>query len=84
MFNGRLPDAVQIGGVFTPPDLRARGFARAVVAGALLAARAEGVTRSILFTGRDNAFARRAYQSLGYGIVGNYGIVFLAEPIVRR
>jgi predicted GNAT family acetyltransferase len=83
MFNGRLPDAVQIGGVFTPPALRARGFARAVVAGALLAARADGVTRSILFTGRDNAFARSAYLSLGYGIVGDYGIVFLADPLIR-
>lgn len=84
MFNGKLPDAVQIGGVFTPPALRARGFARAVVAGALLAARAEGATRSILFTGRENAFARRAYLSLGYRVVGDYGIVFLAAPLVCR
>jgi predicted GNAT family acetyltransferase len=76
MFNGRLPDCVQIGGVFTPPALRARGFARAVVAGALRIAHADGVTRSILFTGRDNAFARRAYLSLGYRIVGDYGIHF--------
>ncbi len=77
MFNGRLPDAVQIGGVFTPPALRGRGFARAVVAGALLAARADGVARSILFTGRGNAFARRAYLALGYRIVGDYGVIFL-------
>lgn len=84
MFNGRLPDAVQIGGVFTPPALRARGFARAVVAGALLAAHDDGVVRSILFTGRDNDHARRAYLSLGYRIVGDYGIVFLAEPMAGR
>ena len=36
----RLPDAVQIGGVYTPPQLRGRGYARAVVAGSLLDARA--------------------------------------------
>jgi predicted GNAT family acetyltransferase len=38
-FNARLPDTVQVGGVFTPPDLRGRGYARAAVAGSLLAAR---------------------------------------------
>ena len=27
-FNARLPDAVQVGGVFTPRDLRGRGYAR--------------------------------------------------------
>ena len=45
-FNARLPDCVQVGGVFTSPELRSRGYARAVVAGSLLAARTQGVTRS--------------------------------------
>jgi GNAT superfamily N-acetyltransferase len=75
-FNARLPDCVQVGGVFTPPEHRAHGYARSVVAGSLLAARAEGATRSILFTGKDNAFARRAYLALGYRVVGDYGIIF--------
>lgn len=77
-FNARLPDCVQVGGVFTPEALRARGYARAVVAGSLLAARAAGAVRSILFTGQDNAFARRAYLALGYAPVGDFGIVFFA------
>lgn len=76
-FNAMLPDCVQIGGVYTPPALRGRGHARAVVAASLLAARDRGVARSILFTGRDNAFARRAYLALGYRTVGEYGICFL-------
>ena len=75
-FNARVADCVQVGGVFTPPEHRARGYARSVVAGALLAARADGATRSILFTGKNNAFARRAYLALGYRVVGDYGIVF--------
>lgn len=75
-FNARLPDCVQVGGVFTPPALRGRGHARAVVAGSLLIARAQGATRSILFTGKDNAFARRAYLALGYRVVGDFGICF--------
>lgn len=75
-FNARVADCVQVGGVFTPPEHRARGHARSVVAGALRAARADGATRSILFTGKDNAFARRAYLALGYRVVGDFGIVF--------
>ena len=78
-FNAMLPDCVQVGAVYTPPELRGRGYARAVVAASLLAARDAGVTRSILFTGQDNAFARRAYLALGYRVVGEYGILFL-EP----
>jgi GNAT superfamily N-acetyltransferase len=73
-FNAMLPDCVQVGGVYTPPERRARGFARAAVAASLLAARGTGVARSILFTGQDNAFARRAYVALGYRVVGEYGI----------
>ena len=75
-FTATLPDCVQIGGVYTPPSLRGRGHARAVVAGALLEARAVGASRSILFTERSNAPARAAYLSLGYTIVGDYGLVF--------
>jgi GNAT superfamily N-acetyltransferase len=78
-FNARLPDVVQIGGVWTPPALRGRGYGRAVVAGSLLAARVLGVTRSILFTGRDNVAARRAYLALGYRSISDYGLVVFAS-----
>ncbi|HEY2743277.1 MAG TPA: GNAT family N-acetyltransferase, partial [Polyangia bacterium] len=77
-FTAELPDAVQIGGVFTPSSLRGRGYARAVVAGALVDARARGVTRSVLFTGEDNVPARTAYLALGYRIVGDYALVHFA------
>lgn len=78
-FNAHLPDCVQIGGVWTPPPLRGNGYARCVVAGQLLAARATGVERSILFTGEGNEPARRAYQSIGYRIVGDYGLIDFTE-----
>jgi len=74
-FNARLPDLVQIGGVFTPQTLRQRGYARAVVAGALLAARESGVAGAILFTGQDNDSAQKAYDALGFERVGDYGLV---------
>lgn len=78
-FNTRVPDCVQIGGVFTPPELRGRGYGRAVVAGSLLLARESSVTRSVLFTESDNLAAQRAYEALGYKQVGNYALVFFNE-----
>lgn len=74
-FNAVLPDCVQVGGVFTPPPLRGRGYARCTVAGSLLAARARGVRRSVLFTEHDNHAAQAAYRALGYRQVGDYGLV---------
>lgn len=79
-FNARLPDCVQVGGVFTPPDGRGRGRARAAVAGSLLEARAGGATRSLLFTQETNRAAQAAYRALGYERVGDYGLLLFAEP----
>lgn len=74
-YNAVVPDCVQIGGVWTPSHLRRRGYGRAVVAGALLEARAAGVTTSILFTSGQNDAAVRAYHSLGYEKIGCYGLL---------
>jgi predicted GNAT family acetyltransferase len=79
-YNAATPGCVQIGGVWTPPALRGRGHARAVVAGALLLARARGVARSILFTGEDNRASQTAYRALGYERVGDYGLILFANP----
>lgn len=78
-FNARIPDMVQVGGVFTPAALRGRGYARAVVAGSLLAARSDGASRAVLFTDKQNASAGAAYDALGFRIVGEYGLVLFAE-----
>lgn len=75
--NARIPDTVQIGSVWTPVPLRGRGLARAAVAGALLAARQDGAGTAVLFTGKKNEAARRAYLSLGFRMIGDYGIVLL-------
>ena len=80
VFNAVLPDIVQIGGVWTPPEFRGRGYARAVVAGSLLAARKQGVARAVLFADPANEAARRAYLFLGFRIVGDYGLVLLTPP----
>lgn len=74
-FNAALPDMVQVGGVFTPPALRKKGYARCAVAASLVAARARGVARAILFTGDDNVAAQRAYVALGFQPIGDYAIL---------
>ena len=73
-FNARLPDQVQVGGVYTPPEVRSRGYARTVVAGSLLDARERGVKRAILFTGEDNPAAVKAYLALGFERIGDFNI----------
>jgi ribosomal protein S18 acetylase RimI-like enzyme len=78
-FNAAVPEAVQIGGVFTPPALRRRGFARACVAGSLVFARQQRVRQAVLFTEPDNP-ARRAYEAIGFREVGRYGILLYELP----
>ncbi len=75
---GATEHTVQIGSVFTPRALRGRGHARAVVAGQLRIARAEGKTRSVLFTQKANTPARRAYEAIGYAPIGEYGLIHFA------
>ncbi|BAZ02029.1 GCN5-related N-acetyltransferase [Tolypothrix tenuis PCC 7101] len=80
-FNARLPDIVQIGGVWTPPALRGKGYARSVVAGSLLEARSQGVERAILFTQQTNLAAQAAYRSIGFRTTGEeFGLVLFEMP----
>jgi len=76
-FNAVLPDIVQLGGIYTPPELRGRGYAKAVVAHSLLVARERGASRAILFTG--NPSAARTYEAVGFRRIGDYALVLFEE-----
>jgi len=80
-FNTAIQEAVQIGGVWTPPELRRQGYGRAVVAASLLDARAAGATMSILFTGVGNVAAQKAYTGLGYRHIGDYRLVLFRKGV---
>jgi len=82
-FNARTPRCVQVGGVWTPPVLRGRGYARCVVAGSLLDARSGAAAEAVLFTGRENRPAQAAYRALGFERVGDYGIVLFEGERTR-
>lgn len=75
-FNAALPDIVQLGGVYTPPELRGRGYAKAVVAHSVHAGQARGATRAVLFT--RNPSAMRTYEAVGFQRAGDYGLVLFA------
>jgi uncharacterized protein len=75
-FNAVLPDMVQIGGVYTPPDRRGRGYAKAAVAHGVSIARQRGAERAVLFT--NNPSAARSYEAVGFRRAGNHGVVLFA------
>jgi predicted GNAT family acetyltransferase len=67
-----LPEAVQLGGIYTPPQLRGQGCARRLVAGMI---RQSGAERAVLFT--KDAAARRAYLAVGFEVCGTFGLALL-------
>lgn len=76
-FNAELPGVVQVGGVYTPPDLRGRGHARAAVALHLAEARRKGVRRAVLFAA--NNAAARAYRAIGFTPNGRMAMIFFQD-----
>jgi len=81
-FNARLPDIVQIGGVWTPPDLRRRGHARRAVALHLSEAQKAGVSRAVLFAASEPA--ARAYRAIGFRQIGEFSLcIFKKAQVVN-
>ncbi len=78
-FNAGINGVVQIGGVWTPMALRKRGYARAAVAGQLSIVRAEGAHRAVLFTQNANMPAQRAYESIGFAQIGEFGLIHFTD-----
>lgn len=77
-FNAALPEIVQIGGVYVPPDLRCRGHARLAVALHLAEARALGVRRAVLFAA--SGAAARAYRAIGFQPTPPVALVLFDSP----
>ncbi|CDR05308.1 GNAT family N-acetyltransferase [Streptomyces iranensis] len=61
-----IADMARIALVYTPPELRGRGYAGAATAAVSGAARAAGVKEILLFTDLDNPTSNALYQRLGY------------------
>lgn len=81
-FNAELPEIVQIGGVYTPPDLRSRGFARIALAMHLSEVSVDGVTQAVLSAA--NTAAARAYVALGFERTGSFAIAIYEDPQIAH
>lgn len=63
---GPTPRGMRIGAVYTPPELRGRGYASAVTAAASQAVLAGGRAFTFLYTDLDNPTSNHIYQQIGY------------------
>lgn len=62
----RSADVIAIGGVYTPPELRRRGYAGAVTAATVLSGLEEGKSTACLYTDLRNPYSNRCYARLGF------------------
>lgn len=75
--NAKAQDLGQVGGVFTPPKYRRKGFSKAVMYQLIRDARQlHKIRKLIIFTGDKNDAARKLYESLGVQHVGYFAILF--------
>ena len=65
-FGGRTPKGIRIGPVYTPPELRGRGYASALVAQLSQQLLDQGRRFCFLYTDLANPVANRIYERLGY------------------
>ena len=68
--NCPVAGVVRIGPVYTPPELRGRGYAASAVATASRKALAGGADRCMLFTDVANPTSNKIYAEVGYRWVG--------------
>ena len=65
-FGGTTPSGIRIGPVYTPPELRGRGYASALVAELSAALLADGRSFCFLYTDLANPTSNRIYERIGY------------------
>jgi uncharacterized protein len=65
-FGGRTPNGIRIGPVYTPPELRGRGYATALVAELSQRLLDSGRLFCFLYTDLANPTSNRIYERIGY------------------
>lgn len=65
-WGGQTPNGVRIGPVYTPPELRRRGYASALTASVSAKLLAAGRRFCFLYTDVENPTANRIYSEIGY------------------
>jgi len=70
----------RIGPVYTPPELRGRGFGGAATAAVTQAALDDGAEDVVLYTDLANPTSNTLYQRLGYRPVSDWAVLRFASP----
>ena len=65
-WGGSTPNGARIGPVYTPPELRRRGYASALTAWVSAERLAAGRSFCVLYTDLDNPTSNRIYTEIGY------------------
>ena len=68
-YGGSTPNGIRIGPVYTPPDLRGRGYATSLVAAQSRWLLGTGRTFCFLYTDLDNPTSNALYRRIGYRMV---------------
>jgi uncharacterized protein len=71
-FSPRVAGVTRIGPVYTPPELRQRGYASSAVAAASRRALADGAQRCALFTDLANPTSNKIYADVGYRKIADW------------
>lgn len=81
--SGETPVSAMIGGVWTSPDARNRGYSTAVVA-ALSRELVEQRRTPYLFYLLDNTPAAAVYARVGYRVVGRWSVAYMSPRFPRK
>ena len=68
-YGSETPNGIRIGPVYTPPELRGRGYATSLVAAQTGWLLASGRTFAFLYTDLDNPTSNALYRRIGYRMV---------------
>lgn len=74
----KTPNSAIIGIVYTPPELRGKGYASSVVSKLTEHILSNGFTKCGLFTEADNPISNSIYRKIGYEPIGEYMDVIFA------
>ena len=80
-YGARTPHGIRIGPVYTPPELRGRGYASALVASLTQQLLSGGRDFCFLFTDLANPTSNSIYQRVGYRPVTDIEVWKFEAPI---
>ncbi len=75
--NAKALDLGQVGGVYTTPSFRKKGYSKSVMQQLLLdAKKLHSIRKLIIFTGEKNFAAQKLYNALGVQHIGYFSLLF--------